>query len=138
MSAKATKILIVDDDRLLREFYSRVFENLGHEVVCAGDGQQAIDFLENSEGTFALVLMDLLMPVKTGWEVIDHIRANPEWHDLPVVAVTGASMSKDERARIQRQCDEVISKAEFEMKTFERLVLHYVEGQGDAGAVRSA
>ncbi len=133
MKHQPARILVVDDDRLLREFYSRVFENLGYEVVCAGDGEQAIGFLENSERSFSLVLMDLLMPVKTGWEAIEHIRDNPRWHDLPVVAITGLSMSRPERDRIAAQCSEVISKDDFEMKTFERLVEQYVEHRAQLG-----
>ena len=128
MKNKSNRILVVDDDQLLREFYDRVFENMGYSSVCVSDGQEAIDFLENAESPFALVIMDLLMPVKTGWEAIEYIRRNEQWRGLPILAITGMACSEEELGMIREKCDDVILKPEFEMHHFheavDRLIKH--------------
>jgi len=126
MASGTARILVVDDDQLLREFYARVFTNMGYEAVCAGDGEEAIMLLREAREPFSLIIMDLLMPVKTGWETMEFIRKRPEWKNLPIVAITGLAVSNQEMVRMREYCDDIILKGEFEMtrlsQTVERLI----------------
>ncbi|OPZ31536.1 MAG: Polar-differentiation response regulator DivK [Lentisphaerae bacterium ADurb.BinA184] len=126
MASDVAKVLVVDDDQLLREFYARVFANMGYEAVCAGDGDEAIMLLRESREPFALIIMDLLMPVKTGWETMAFIRGRQEWRNVPIVAITGLAVSSEEMARMRQYCDDIILKGEFGMsrlsETVERLI----------------
>jgi len=133
MNEQAHKVLVVDDDRLLRDFYARVFENMGFQAVCAEDGEQAIIFLQRARQPFDLVLMDLLMPVKTGWEAMQFIRDCGEWRTLPIIAITGLTISDDELARLHGLCDAILLKNQFSMASLhdcvERLVSRHHQRQ---------
>jgi len=89
------KILLVDDDAMVRTLYRRKLEQNGFEVGLAEDGLQAIRML----GTFApdLVLLDLMMPKLDGENVLRFVRSHPTLSRLPVVILTNAFMSDQAR-----------------------------------------
>jgi CheY-like chemotaxis protein len=77
-------ILLVDDDQLVRDSLKEVLESEGYTVLCAGDGQQALDRLTEQE--VDLVLLDLNMPVKNGWDTFERCTAD---HPLmPIIIAT--------------------------------------------------
>lgn len=71
-----------DDSRLI----STILNHYGVEVETACNGQECLDLLAQFTPTF--VITDLAMPEKDGWQLLDTMRANPDWADIPVVAVT--------------------------------------------------
>jgi CheY-like chemotaxis protein len=110
-------VLVVDDDDLLRDFYSRVLKTHGYEVICATNGDEAINILEE-EKHVALVIADLLMPVRTGWELIEFMKGQDEFKDIPIIAITGLAASIDEFEKIEQCCDAVLHKGDFDLETF--------------------
>ena len=80
-------ILVVDDSPTVRKLISGKLEKSGHVVVCAADGVEALEHLEN--GLPDLVLLDITMPRMDGYEVCKQIRANPIAKYLPVVMISG-------------------------------------------------
>ncbi|MGV2828763.1 response regulator [Myxosarcina sp. GI1(2024)] len=78
------KILIVDDHRTIRQTVVQALEALGHQVVPATDGRDALRQLENSE--YDLMLLDLKMPGMDGLEVLK--KAVKKYPDLPVVIIS--------------------------------------------------
>jgi CheY-like chemotaxis protein len=68
-------ILLADDDRTIRLFLSRVLSNCGAEVLEAQNGKQALDLYELHRGTISLVVLDVIMPVLGGEDVLSKIRA---------------------------------------------------------------
>ncbi len=87
------QILIVEDKPTSRELLRTVLEQQGYEVVEAEDGEQALVRL--AEHVPDLVLMDLQMPVKNGYDVLKEIRKDSRMNGLPVVAVTANAMPED-------------------------------------------
>jgi CheY-like chemotaxis protein len=80
------KILIIDDEDLVRFALRQVLEDVGYSVEEAEDGEKGLDRLANSNGV-DLVITDIVMPNKEGVETIAEIKdAHP---DLPVLAVSG-------------------------------------------------
>jgi len=79
------KILLVDDDVLVRTSLSFALEDAGHVVTQAVNGDDGLAALERD--TFDLVVLDLLMPVREGIETIREIRKT--WKTLPVLAISG-------------------------------------------------
>ena len=78
-------VLIVEDDAPIRESLRRVLEHSGYEVIVAADGQKALE--EFSSHEVAIVILDLNLPVKAGWEAFEVLtRTNPL---LPVIIITG-------------------------------------------------
>ena len=83
------RVLVVDDDASICELLSSVLRRHGLQVDVASDGQQALDLLR--ETSYAVVLLDLIMPVLDGFAVLDRM---DEGRSLPVVlVVTGADRS---------------------------------------------
>jgi putative two-component system response regulator len=106
-SAKAT-ILVADDDEMNRDLFSDILTGEGYKVVCAEDGDQALHAI--SHRSVDLALLDVHMPGKTGINVCQSIKFNPETRFIPVVLVTG-SASVEERIRgIRAGADDFLSK----------------------------
>jgi two-component system response regulator CpxR len=79
-------VLVVDDDEAIRQVVSEVLRDEGYDVVCAENGLVALRELSNHHPD--LVLLDLMMPVMSGWEVLEELQANDELSRIPVVVVS--------------------------------------------------
>lgn len=73
MSSEAKKILIVDDDKFLREMYVTKFSSTGFSVDSAGSVSEAIEKIENGYVP-ELLLFDIVMPVENGWDLISKVQ----------------------------------------------------------------
>jgi signal transduction histidine kinase len=94
---RPTRILVADDDPIMREFACAQLAHPGGEVVAAADGEAAWEILER-EPAFDLVLSDLEMPQLGGFGLLDRIRASERHAHLPVVVIT----SRDDMFAIDR------------------------------------
>jgi CheY-like chemotaxis protein len=79
--------LVVDDEPDLRFILRRIFEKAGHEVTDAGDGAAALESVRRSPPE--LVVMDMMMPVMNGQELIRRLRADPVTAQIAILAVSG-------------------------------------------------
>jgi DNA-binding response OmpR family regulator len=79
------KILLVDDDPLVRDSLTFALQDAGHEVMQATNGNEGLAALEGN--SFELVILDILMPEREGIETIREIRKT--WERLPVLAISG-------------------------------------------------
>jgi DNA-binding response OmpR family regulator len=84
-------ILVVDDSAWVRKMLRTHLDSWGHQVDEAQDGAQALEQLQNKD--FDLLICDVVMPNKNGWEVLSDVKKNPKTQDMPVIMLT--SMSKD-------------------------------------------
>jgi cyclic di-GMP phosphodiesterase len=106
-ACKAT-ILVADDNDTNRELLSDILTGEGYKVICAEDGEKAL--LEIRNRAVDLALLDVVMPGKSGLEICQMIKFNPETRFIPVVLVTGLS-SVDERIRgIRAGADDFLGK----------------------------
>lgn len=87
------KILIVDDEEVIRKFLKIHLAKLGYEVEEAVDGEQAIEQL--GKDVFDLLICDILMPKKDGWEVIKEAKSNPKTKNMPVIVLTAQNEDSD-------------------------------------------
>jgi DNA-binding response OmpR family regulator len=87
------KVLIVDDEEVIRKFLRIHLDKLGYEVMEAADGEQAIEQLGKDD--FDLLICDILMPKKDGWEVIKEAKSNPKTKNLPVIVLTAKNEDSD-------------------------------------------
>jgi DNA-binding response OmpR family regulator len=78
------KILLVDDDPGIRVMLSRVLNDAGYRVECASDGNAALECAK--DGTVALVLLDLNMPGKDGWDTYEQLTSDHPL--LPIIIIT--------------------------------------------------
>lgn len=103
------KILLVDDD--IRNVFalSSVLENYGMEVTFAENGREAIDILTGGQ-PFDLVLMDMMMPEMDGYEAMRQIRQMPQFHKLPIIALTAKAMKEDRSKCIEAGASDYVKK----------------------------
>ena len=87
------KILIVDDEEVIRKFLKIHLAKLGYEVREAADGEQAIEELGKDD--FDLLICDILMPKKDGWEVVKEVKSNSKTKHLPVILLTAKNEDSD-------------------------------------------
>lgn len=89
------KALVVDDSLVVRSIIQNVLEPLGYEVLQAGNGEEALDLLDEHTATVDLVLLDWNMPVKDGYETIKSIKANDAHKHLCILMIS--TESEDEK-----------------------------------------
>lgn len=87
------KILIAEDEEVLLNVLKDRFEAEGWEVITARDGEEAVGAIRKFRPD--LVLLDLLMPKKDGFEVLKEIRGDPEFKTLPIIVVL-SNLGSDE------------------------------------------
>jgi CheY-like chemotaxis protein len=80
-------VLLVDDSAVARAKLSRLFAGAGYQVTLAKDGVEALERL--AEQRFAVLVTDLEMPNKDGFELIAAVQGSLETEDLPIIAITG-------------------------------------------------
>ena len=91
-----TKILLVEDDKSLREIYGVRLQAEGYEIVSAGDGEEALALAIKEQPS--LILSDVMMPKISGFDMLDILRSTTETKDVKVIMMTALS-SEDQRAR---------------------------------------
>jgi CheY-like chemotaxis protein len=95
VSAAATalqpELLVVEDDHDARVLLRELLESAGYHVTTTANGRDALRRLREAAELPALILVDLRMPMMDGWELLDALRADPVWAQLPVVVQTGDS-----------------------------------------------
>ncbi|MEW6140961.1 MAG: PAS domain S-box protein [Thermodesulfobacteriota bacterium] len=101
------RILIVDDDENSRRVIQAFLESLGHEFVIARDGFEALEMVT---AEIDLVLMDVVMPGMSGFEVVRRMRTNPVSLDVPIIMVTALSERKHRIAAVEAGANDFISK----------------------------
>lgn len=79
------RILIVEDDRAIRQMMKDVLEVEGYEVLVAGDGSEGLEQLRTASKQPCVVLLDLMMPGTNGWTFLDHQRSDPKLSGIPVI-----------------------------------------------------
>jgi len=87
------KILIVDDEEVIRKILRVHLDKLGYEVKEAVDGEQAIEELAKDD--FDLLICDILMPKKDGWDVIKEAKSNSKKRNMPVILLTSKNENTD-------------------------------------------
>lgn len=120
------RVLLVEDDQELRQVLCYSLMDIGADCVEATDGRKALEVLCQSLAPaeqFDLVVMDILMPGGvSGWDVLEAMRANPLWTNIPAIVLSGKAtlLAEQERARklrathlqkTARFVDEVVAKA---------------------------
>jgi DNA-binding response OmpR family regulator len=84
------RLLLVEDDLDLRDIVQDILEDEGYDVIPAAHGRQALEYLRTTrcgEDAPALVILDLVLPIVNGWEVLEAIGDDP-WLHLPVIVVS--------------------------------------------------
>src|SRR5512135_1030905 len=101
-------ILIVDDEPFNVDYLEQELEEADHETSVAVNGQEALGEVQRHAPD--LVLLDIMMPVMDGFEVLSHLKANPATRDLPVIVISANTDLKSVVRGIQMGADDYLPK----------------------------
>ncbi len=115
------KILIVEDDPHIRKLLEQLIRRRGVEPVLLADGAEAARYIEDSDELPNLVLLDMMLPVHSGVELLKMIRANERWKPVPVVLLTGRNGESDIVEAFRLGVDDYVVKPFLPMELFARM-----------------
>jgi len=104
----AKKILVVDDDPHVIKLLTFVLKNEGYDVFSATNGEEAIAMIRESKP--ALMLLDVMMPKKNGYEVCHEVKSDPGLSDICIVMLTAKGQEADKDKGLSLGADDFITK----------------------------
>ncbi len=129
MGSNMTKIMLVEDDKSLREIYGVRLLAEGYDIVSAGDGEEALAMAIKERPK--LIITDVMMPKISGFDMLDILRSTTETKEIKVIMMTALS-SDDQRARGEQMgADRYLVKSQVGIEDVVRVV-HEVLGDGGA------
>lgn len=120
IASEANSILLVEDDLSARSLMARILEKMEWKVYEAGNGQEALDLLEQHKPN--LILLDLMMPVMDGFEFLIKMRANSEWLDIPVMVLTAKDLTPEDRNLLKNKVSIVVEKSKNDYEEVARMI----------------
>lgn len=113
---KNKRVLIVDDDERNRYALSSYLDMLEMKVITANDGESALNILRSGK-TIDLILLDIMMPVMDGYEMLRLLRSDASLKEIPVIAVTARAMKGDDLKCLEAGATDYIAKP-IDLKNF--------------------
>jgi adenylate cyclase len=105
---ETASLLVVDDNKLNRDMLTRRLERLGYKVSCAENGSDALKKLKTEP--FDLLLLDIVMPVMDGFEVLERLKAEPSLSEIPVIVLSASDHLDHAVKCIQRGAKDYLTK----------------------------
>jgi two-component system, OmpR family, response regulator VicR len=121
-------ILVVDDEKPVRQFLVAAFEHQGHKVIEASHGRQALNILATSSAHPDIVISDVMMPLVGGTELCSILKADPSTADIPVVLMSAAHP----RSGAASLADALIGKP-FDLDALDALVQRLLSPRSQGG-----
>jgi CheY-like chemotaxis protein len=100
IQTSAAHILVVEDEPTLRELFADILRDEGYPTTCADNGVEALRYLANAPVLPCLILLDLNMPVMSGWDFRLAQLADPRLASIPVVAISAGATVKQQALNI--------------------------------------
>jgi signal transduction histidine kinase/DNA-binding response OmpR family regulator len=109
------KILIVDDDITVLEYCKKILSG-DFEVECALSGKEALEKINQAKPD--ILILDLLMPKMDGFEVLDFIKKDKRYENIPVVILTNKDLTGDELKLLNNKIESIFAKSQFNKESF--------------------
>jgi DNA-binding response OmpR family regulator len=120
--------LIVEDDVFINKAYAAKFSHEGIAVKMAEDGEKAMQILKKGEKP-ALILLDLMLPNKSGFEVLEEIKQDPKLKNIPVLILTNLAQDLDVDRGIALGAKEYLVKADLKIEELVGKVKKYLQNK---------
>jgi CheY-like chemotaxis protein len=105
------KILLIEDDKFLRELMNKKLITLGYDVVSAADGESGLVMIKETKPD--VVLLDLILPGINGFEVLEKAKQDPEIASIPVVILSNLGQGEDIEKGLALGAKDFLVKAHF-------------------------
>ena len=118
------KILLAEDEEVLRMLVVDTLEDEGHDIDEACDGEEAIEMIKQND--YDLILLDYMMPIYTGLEVIQHVRNMPDKKHVKIMMLSAKSQQADKERVLAAGADYFMAKPYSPLELVERIgaILH--------------
>jgi two-component system alkaline phosphatase synthesis response regulator PhoP len=103
-----SRVLVIDDETVVGTILRYAFQVDGHETVVAGDGTSGIEMAHSEHPD--IIVLDLMMPDVTGYEVLEILRDDEETKELPIVVLTAVTMQRERDRCMSKGADAVMIK----------------------------
>lgn len=113
-------VLLVEDDPVLGKVLSHALEKRGINLKIVADGLTAVNLL-NLESKPSLVLLDLVLPIYNGFEILNQIRSTPGWKNIPVIVMSAKTGEEDIATAFDRGANDYLPKPVNFKELFERI-----------------
>jgi DNA-binding response OmpR family regulator len=117
-------ILIIDDDPKSVKLTASVLEDSGYEVLKAYSGREGIEVARTQKP--GLIILDLLMPEVSGFEVVDELRKSDTTKDIPIIVLTAKDLTKEDMDTLNGHIKELMTKAHFNQNELLREIKKYL------------
>lgn len=111
-----TKVLIIDDNPESIELFSALLAPEGYEVIKAYGGKEGINKAFQYKPD--LILLDLLMPEVSGFDVIDKLKTSPETSDIPIIVITAMDLTQADKEKLNHHVSLVVKKGTYSNDRF--------------------
>ena len=102
------KILIIEDEELMRKTLEFRLKKDGYEVQLAKDGREGVEM--GQSGEFDLIISDIMMPFVSGLEIVSRIRANPKTKETPIIMLSAVGLENVILEAFELGADDFITK----------------------------
>jgi signal transduction histidine kinase/DNA-binding response OmpR family regulator len=102
------KVLVVDDESANRLWLTKALEPAGFTVLAASGGREAIELAKSAKPDF--VLLDLMMPEVTGFDVVEALRANESTRETPIMVITASNLSAADKRLLNGRVSQILSR----------------------------
>jgi CheY-like chemotaxis protein len=102
------RILLVEDNEMIREMLSFRLQSRGFDLIVANDGQAGIDLARSQRPN--LILMDMSLPVINGWDATRMLKSDLDTRQIPILALTADDSTADRDKAIEAGCDDFDTK----------------------------
>ncbi len=117
------RILVAEDSITDLEYVKNALKDTGHEIVSASDGEEAEE--KARAGGFDLIILDVIMPKKNGFQVCRDLKKDEQFKDTPIIMITSKSQESDKFWGMKQGANEYITKP-YEPGELLRVVKKYI------------
>ena len=126
MEKEQQLIYYSEDDPLMARMFERIFRFSGFAVEIASDGDEAVSKLEVLSQAPAVIVLDVMMPKRSGFEVLEQIKKHSQYKDVPVIMLSNLAGKEDADRAIQMGAAEYLIKSQYQPKEIVEKVVEII------------
>lgn len=119
-------ILLVEDDNFIRQMYATKIDELGIDICAASKQEEVKSILEDSKKQISVILLDLILPDVSGFDILKWIKKQNEFKDIPVIVLSNLSSQADINHAFELGVVEYIVKSNYTPTEVMRTVQKYL------------
>lgn len=107
-----TKVLIIEDEEVLRNVLAKKLEKEGYEAIVAADGEAGMDSIRNENPD--MILLDIMLPKKNGYQILEEMHGDEKLKKIPVLVISNSGQPVEIKKILELGACDYLVKADFE------------------------